>query len=418
MARRNVSAVERRRIAAELERAAVASEREAQRIVAALYESLKGVKPEEVAAAFEAALPQYSAQVARGLAGAFARAERIGARAASRQLSDFRPGWERAAEGVMAQPLRVRALGEVGSIDALSPHIWRQGRAVVARLKRSMDIALREGEHALEIARRLRDEAGIRAWVSQPKAAQELWDSARRMVTAGTADPRALRQFAALRAKLERQIATLSKTAGEFGMRAAQQHAVGQLTKALKAGNVEAVERAKRWWLYDKQAYEMRAYARTQTGYSYTEAFKAEADEPWVVGFKWNVESIPGRVRDICDVYGGQNLYGLGPGVYPFGKEPTCPAHTNCNCYLTEVIDERVDEGDERPAAPPARAGADAAWLRSQPASVQREILGAGGYETWRRGGREFVPPRIRAGEASVLRGAVRGPSYAEASAR
>jgi hypothetical protein len=117
---------------------------------------------------------------------------------------------------------------------------------------------------------------------------------------------------------------------------------------------------------------------------------------PWVVGFQWNVETGIDRETDICDVHAGANIYGLGAGVYPFDKVPELPAHPNCNCFLTEVIDESITEDDERPPAPPQREGATADWLRSQPVSTQREILGAGDYEAFRRSGGREAPAWLR----------------------
>ena len=59
-----------------------------------------------------------------------------------------------------------------------------------------------------------------------------------------------------------------------------------------------------------------------------------------VKGIKWNLsKSHVGN--DICNQYATQNLYGLGPGVYPVVKVPT--GHEKCNCYLTDEL----FQGDE-----------------------------------------------------------------------
>lgn len=43
-----------------------------------------------------------------------------------------------------------------------------------------------------------------------------------------------------------------------------------------------------------------------------------------------------GLVVHNCDEWATQNLYGLGPGVYPIDKVP--PGHVQCMCYLTDVL--------------------------------------------------------------------------------
>lgn len=57
-------------------------------------------------------------------------------------------------------------------------------------------------------------------------------------------------------------------------------------------------------------------------------------------GIKWNL-SKNHEEKDICDQYANQDLYGLGPGIYPADKVPD--RHTGCKCYLTSVL----YEGDE-----------------------------------------------------------------------
>lgn len=61
-----------------------------------------------------------------------------------------------------------------------------------------------------------------------------------------------------------------------------------------------------------------------------------------VKGIKWNLsKSHTEKDKDICDQYATQDLYGLGPGVYPVSKVPI--GHKGCRCYLTDVL----YQGDE-----------------------------------------------------------------------
>jgi hypothetical protein len=56
------------------------------------------------------------------------------------------------------------------------------------------------------------------------------------------------------------------------------------------------------------------------------------------VGMKWNL-SKSHKVTDICDTLASQDLYGLGPGVYPKDKLLPKPAHPHCICFETIVLE-------------------------------------------------------------------------------
>jgi hypothetical protein len=59
-------------------------------------------------------------------------------------------------------------------------------------------------------------------------------------------------------------------------------------------------------------------------------------NKPYVTGIKWNLAS---HLReDICDKLATQDLYGLGPGVYPVEKYPVIP-HDNCHCWNELIFD-------------------------------------------------------------------------------
>ncbi len=60
----------------------------------------------------------------------------------------------------------------------------------------------------------------------------------------------------------------------------------------------------------------------------------------WVGGVQWN-RSDAGLPCETCDAFANQDLFGLGPGVYPPGQVPDS-AHPNCMCYLTFLTKEEV----------------------------------------------------------------------------
>jgi hypothetical protein len=250
---------------------------------------------------------------------------------------------------------------------------------------------MREGAHSLDLARRFRDSVGHRVSVVEPRLLQRMQDAARRAIAA-TGDPAALASFRSQAAQFGRYAARLSQMAEEggrvpFGMRRPALRVADRIVRAVRRGNEEAVTRAVDYWAGRKQAYHQRVIARTETARAYSDAYQANASAvPWVIGFQWNLEAGVSRKRDICDVYASQNLYKLGPGVYPVGRLPGGgpPAHPNCMCFVSDHVDDAIGVDDVRPPAPPRQADASGRWLRSQPAAIQREILGPGAYGRFR----------------------------------
>jgi hypothetical protein len=227
--------------------------------------------------------------------------------------------------------------------------------------------------------------------VNPTQLVEEIAQRARAAIVA-SGDPAALQRFRRTAAELRRYGHQLGQTAAEgnrlaYSMRTWSVRTANSIERAVRANNVRAVDSAVNNWVARKAAYQQRVIARTEIARAYTQAHIENArGAPWVIGFQWNVESGTDREEDICDLYAAQNLYGLGRGVYPFGKQPELPAHPNCMCFLTDVINDAVGVDDERPAAPPMRMGADETAFTSLPAGTQRAILGAGGFGTFQQG--------------------------------
>lgn len=80
-------------------------------------------------------------------------------------------------------------------------------------------------------------------------------------------------------------------------------------------------------------SYAAMRLARTELNNAYkTSQERRYKDEPWTKGMQWHLSgSHP--VPDECNDYADGDEYGLGAGIYPFGKRPK--SHPNCLCYMT-----------------------------------------------------------------------------------
>ncbi len=169
---------------------------------------------------------------------------------------------------------------------------------------------------------------------------------------------------------------------------------------ALRA-NIEDLERQLAFWVRDRALYTERVVVRTETARAFTAAFtESTREQPWVKGYRWNL-SPEHPEPDICDLYANQALDGLGPGGYL--ESPSIPAHPNCLCFLTAIIDEQHFErelaaarGDEPPPEawrdPRRETAAD--WLARQNAGLRRAILGPGRERVFQVDPARVVGPR------------------------
>lgn len=112
----------------------------------------------------------------------------------------------------------------------------------------------------------------------------------------------------------------------------------------------------------------MRVF-RTEINRAHGEAYMASAFEhPDVIGTRFLLSPNHPRV-DVCDMHAKVNRYGLGPGVYPKGKNPW-PAHPNTLSFVEVVFGDEVTDED--------RAGKEdrIEWLNKQSKTRQADILG------------------------------------------
>ena len=60
----------------------------------------------------------------------------------------------------------------------------------------------------------------------------------------------------------------------------------------------------------------------------------------WIKGVKWSLSGSHPKI-DICDTWASQDLYGMGPGVYPPRDAPI--DHPNGLCHTLDVLVSRAE---------------------------------------------------------------------------
>lgn len=93
-------------------------------------------------------------------------------------------------------------------------------------------------------------------------------------------------------------------------------------------------------YIQKKQRFNAMRVARTEIQRMWRVSYVKQAQQlPFVKGIKWNLSNSHTKV-DICDEYAKTDV-GLGAGVYPPNAVPNGghPAHPNCICYLTTVLE-------------------------------------------------------------------------------
>lgn len=85
---------------------------------------------------------------------------------------------------------------------------------------------------------------------------------------------------------------------------------------------------------------------RTEINRAHGEAFMAGGENtPGFAGWRYLLS--PRHPRpDICDLLASQNLYGLGPGVYPDRERCPWPAHPNILSFVEMVFQDEITDAD------------------------------------------------------------------------
>jgi urease gamma subunit len=151
--------------------------------------------------------------------------------------------------------------------------------------------------------------------------------------------------------KIKRKVEKYIEKRSKEGTYYAGKQLLKEIENALWEGKMELVNKAVKWWIYDKQLYRLKTIAWTETAHAYLKAtVELTKDEEEVVGYQWRLSRSHPRA-DICDVYANVD-YGLGRGVHPKNKLPRLPAHPHCMCYLIPVVRRKGMEEREKPYVP------------------------------------------------------------------
>lgn len=198
-----------------------------------------------------------------------------------------------------------------------------------------------------------------RLWRVDRGAREEITRAVESAVVQGHGSAQAAREF------LARGQAVPAEVAARLG--AADSTALGSTAARLMKGEQSALYQAQRVF-------------RTEISRAHLEAYMAGAeDDPDFAGFRF-ILSPQHPKPDICDLLASQNLYGLGPGVYPTREKTPCPAHPNTLSYVDWVYKDEVSAEDKAGKESPM-----AALGRMSP-EVQDGVLGKGKAEIYRDG--------------------------------
>ncbi|MBD8007454.1 ADP-ribosyltransferase [Bacillus norwichensis] len=106
-------------------------------------------------------------------------------------------------------------------------------------------------------------------------------------------------------------------------------------------------------------SYESLRLARTEMAAAYGEGVKEGAElNPSNIGIRWGLSNA-GNACDVCKQHAANDDDGLGPGIYKVENLPDYPAHPNCLCYLSEVLEDtdafidRLIEWNRDPSSQP-----------------------------------------------------------------
>jgi hypothetical protein len=121
--------------------------------------------------------------------------------------------------------------------------------------------------------------------------------------------------------------------------------------------------------------YNAQRLMRTEINRAHGEAYMAGGEgHPDFGGWRYLLS--PAHPKpDICDLLSTQNLYGLGPGVYPSRARTPWPAHPDTLSFIVIVFKDEVTDADRAGKETPIQA------LEKLTPAQQRGVLGKGKQE-------------------------------------
>lgn len=213
----------------------------------------------------------------------------------------------------------------------LSDRLWRWRKDIRTGVQQQLQAGIRQGKAVNAVMydmQRAIERGGNRFKIVTDHAddwVTELHASA----TALIHDPAAKAAWKVTIGEAEERISMLKAT----GSRSAAEQVLKQIRNAVDKGSEELVDKAVKWWLYNKQLYNLKRIARTEMATAAHRAVIAsvEGDES-IIGFQWRL-SASHPVADICDYYANIEM-GLGKGVWTKDAVPHHKAHPHCMCLL------------------------------------------------------------------------------------
>lgn len=238
---------------------------------------------------------------------------------------------------------------------------------------------------------------------------QEIPDFMHSLIRAAKPDMRTGPEFKRALRNVKRNVEKLSTQ----GMKAAYH----QITDAILSSNQKRLDNAIYVATQERTRYFAERIARTELARAYHDGVTARWDnDPDCVAYKWRMsQSHP--VTDICDLYAGADLYGMGPGVFPKGKVPELPAHPHCMCYLRPLMDGSLHLKRQTPVEQVYEGGRE--WLDKQSEYARQRILGERGAAIvksgtdWRRFARNYNENYLKSrinGALGYMEGGVKLP--------
>lgn len=173
-----------------------------------------------------------------------------------------------------------------------------------------------------------------------------------------------------------------------------------QITDAILSSNQKRLANAVYVATQERTRYFAERIAHTELARAYHDGVTARWDnDPDCVAYQWRMsQSHP--VTDICDLYAGADLYGMGAGVFPKGEVPELPAHPHCMCYLRPLMSGSLKLKSETPKERIDKGGKE--WLDKQSEYTRQRILGVMGESIvqtgadWRRFARSYNKNYLR----------------------
>ncbi|NJA04168.1 hypothetical protein HC024_00205 [Methylococcaceae bacterium WWC4] len=152
----------------------------------------------------------------------------------------------------------------------------------------------------------------------------------------------------------------------ESGSRRAAERVFDQLTQAVGAGKEAAMDKAVKWWTYDKQLFNLKRIARTEMANAgHRAVIESTIHDETILGYEWRLSSTH-PVTDICDYYASIDM-GLGKGIFTKAAVPRSKAHPHCMCLLIPRVTPNLAAG--------SKTYGD--WLSKLPAKQRDDVLPA-----------------------------------------